>query len=63
MRDKIFLSFTKDCYKDRFLFLIVLIVALIVIGPFVEDFMRLRLFMDLLFSIIFITTIYAATQK
>ena len=63
MRDKIFLSFTKDCYKDRFLFLIVLIVALIVIGPFVEDFMRLRLFMDLFFSIIFITTIYAASKK
>jgi hypothetical protein len=38
-------------------------VVLIVIGPFVEDFMRLRLFMDLFFSIIFITTIYAATQK
>jgi hypothetical protein len=63
MRDKFFLSFTKNCYKDRFLFLIVLIVVLIVIGPFVEDFMRLRLFMDLLFSIIFIATIYAATQK
>jgi hypothetical protein len=63
MRDKFFLSFTKNCYKDRFLFLIVLIVVLIVIGPFVEDFMRLRLFMDLFFSIIFITTIYAATQK
>ena len=63
MRDKFFLSFAKTGYKDRFLFLIVLIVALIVIGPFVEDFMRLRLFMDLFFSIIFIATIYAATQK
>ena len=63
MRDKFFLSFPKACYKDRFLFLIVLIVTLIVIGPFVEDFMSLRLFMDLFFSIIFITTIYAATQK
>ncbi len=40
MRDKFFLSFAKNCYKDRFLFLIVLIVALIVIGPFVEGFMR-----------------------
>ena len=63
MRDNFFLSFAKNCYKDRFLFLIVLIVALIVIGPFVEDFMRLRLFMDLFFSIIFITTIYAASKK
>lgn len=63
MRDKFFLSFAKSCYKDRFLFLIVLIVALIVLGPFVEGFMGLSLFMDLLFSIIFITTIYAASQK
>lgn len=63
MRDKFFLSFAKSCYKDRFLFLIVLIVALIVLGPFVEGFMGLSLFMDLLFSTIFITTIYAASQK
>ena len=63
MRDKFFLSFAKACHKDRFLFLIVLIVALIVIGPFVEGFIGLRLFMDLFFSIIFITTIYAASQK
>jgi hypothetical protein len=63
MRDKWFLSFTKACYKDRFLFLIVLIVALIVLGPFIQGFIRLRFFMDLFFSIIFITTIYAASQK
>ena len=63
MGDKLFLSFAKTCYKDRFLFLIVLIVALIVLGPFVEGFIGLRLFMDLFFSIIFITTIYAASQK
>ena len=63
MRDKLFLSFTKICHKDRFLFLIVLIVALIVLGPFIEGFMRLRVFMELFFSIIFITTIYAVSQK
>ena len=63
MRDKWFLSFAKTCYKDRFLFLIVFIVALIVLGPFIEGFIGLRLFMELLFSIIFIATIYAASQK
>ncbi len=63
MRDKFFLSFAKACYKDRFLFLIVLIVALIVLGPFIEGFIGLKLSMDLFFSIILITTIYAATQK
>jgi len=57
------LSFTKACYKDRFLFLIVFIVALIVLGPFIEDFIGLRYFMDLFFSIIFIATIYAVSQK
>ena len=63
MRDKWFLSFTKACYKDRFLFLIIFIVALIVLGPFIEGFIKLRLFMDLFFSIIFIATIYAVSQK
>jgi len=63
MRDKLFLTFTKACYKDRFLFLIVFIVALIVLGPFIQGFIALRYFMDLFFSIIFITTIYAASQK
>lgn len=38
-------------------------VALIVLGPFIQVFIRLRFFMDLFFSIIFITTIYAASQK
>ncbi len=57
------MSFTKACYKDRFLFLIVFIVALIVLGPFIEDFIGLRYFMDLFFSIIFIATIYAVSQK
>jgi hypothetical protein len=63
MRDRWFLSFTKACYKDRFLFLIVFIVALIVLGPFIEGFIGLRYFMDLFFSIIFIATIYAVSQK
>jgi len=63
MRDKFFLSFSKACYKDRFLFLIVLIVAAIMLGPFLEGFIGLKLFMDLFFSIIFIATIYAASQK
>ena len=63
MQDKFFLSFVKACYKDRFLFLTVFIVALIVLGPFIEGFVRLRFFMDLFFSIIFIATIYAVSQK
>ena len=63
MRDKWFLSFAKACYKDRFLFLIVFIVMLIVLGPFFEVFIGLRLFMEVFFSIIFIATIYAVSQK
>ncbi|MBT8369298.1 MAG: hypothetical protein KJP23_31790 [Deltaproteobacteria bacterium] len=63
MRDKWFLAFTKTCYKDRFLLLIVFVVALIVLGPFIEGFIGLRLFMEFFFSIIFIATIYAVSQK
>ena len=63
MGDKLFLSFAKACYKDRFLFLIVFIVALIVLGPFISGYIKLRLFMNLFFSIIFLATIYAVSQK
>ena len=63
MRDKWFLSLTKAFYKDRFLFLIVFMVALIVLGPFIQGFIGLRLFMEVFFSIIFIATIYSASQK
>jgi hypothetical protein len=63
MRDKWFLSFTKACHRDRFLLLIVFLVALIVLGPFIEGFIGLRLFMEVFFSIIFIATIYAVSQK
>jgi hypothetical protein len=34
-----------------------------VLGPFIEDFIGLRLFMEMFFSIIFIATIYATSQK
>ena len=63
MSDKWFLSFAKACYNDRFLFLIVFLVVLIVLGPFIDGIIGLSLFMNLLFSIIFIATIYAASQK
>jgi len=63
MRDNFYLIVAKACYKDRFLFLLILVVMLILLGPFVEHLIRLRFFMDLLFTFIFITTIYAASQK
>ncbi len=63
MRAKLFLAYTKVLDKDRFLVLIVFIVALIVLGPFMEGIVGLRFFMDLFFSIIFVATIYAASQK
>ena len=63
MSDGFFLSLAKACHKDRFLFLIIFFVALIALGPFIGGFIKLRLFMELLFSIIFIATIYAVSQK
>ena len=63
MQDQWFLSFAKACYKDRFLFLIVFMVALVVLGPFIEGFVGIRFFMNLCFSIIFVSTIYAVSRK
>jgi len=63
MSDRYFSSITKALHKDRFAFLTILIVALIVLGGFSERFIKLSVFMELFFSIIFIASIYAASQK
>ncbi len=55
--------FVRTLYKDRFIFLICLILAMILIAPFLSGFIGLRIFMDICFSAIFMAGIYALSQK
>jgi len=61
--EKTCLPFSQVCFKERFLSLLIFIIAMLILGPLVEEFIRLRILMDILWSAIFVSTIYAVSQK
>jgi hypothetical protein len=63
MGDQSCVPFTQSCFKGRFLILLLLILAMLVLGPLVEEFIRLRMLMDVFWSAILIAAIYALSQK
>ena len=50
-------------HKGRFLYLLLMILAMMIIGPLVEEFVHLRLLMDLFWSAILIAAVYAISHK
>ena len=63
MEEKTCLPFTRWCFKRRFLALLLLILAMLIIVPLVEEFVKLRMLMDIFWSAIFVAVIYAVSQK
>jgi len=61
--EKTCLPFSQVCFKERFLSLLIFIVAMIIVGPLFEEFVRLSILMDILWSAIFISAVYAVSQK
>ena len=61
--EKTCLPFSQVCFKERFLSLLIFIIAMIVVGPLFEEFVRLSILMDILWSAILISAIYAVSQK
>jgi voltage-gated potassium channel len=61
--DRTCLPFSQVCFRERFSSLLIFVIALLVIGPLVEEFVRLRILMDILWSAIFISAIYAVSRK
>ncbi len=49
--------------RGRFLTLLVLILAMLIVAPLAEEFVRLRMLMDIFWSAIFIAIIYAVSHK
>ena len=61
--EKTCLPFSQVCFKERFLGLLIFIVAMIIVGPLVEEFVKLSILIDILWSAIFISAIYAVSKK
>lgn len=53
----------KVCFKDRFLLLLISLLTLLLIAPLFEGFIKIPTLIDIFVTAIFISTIYAVSQK
>ena len=63
MTDAFNSNITAGPQKTRFLLLLVSLVALIVLEPFIYDYIHINFLVDIFFSIILFTSIYAVSEK
>lgn len=63
MDDQTCVPFSKWCFKGRFLTLLVLILAMLIVAPLAEELVHLRMLMDIFWSAVFIGVIYAVSHK
>jgi hypothetical protein len=63
MDDQTCVPFSQWCFKGRFLTLLVLILAMLIVAPLAEEFIRLRMLMDIFWSAVFIAVIYAVSRR
>ncbi len=63
MVKNIYNSLIQTCSKDRFLFLLISILCLLVIAPIFKDFIGIRVLMDIFFTTTLIFGTYAASKK
>ena len=63
MADKSHLSLMRACFQDRFLFLLVSLLCLILLTPLLESFVRLKILIDIFVTIVFISGIYTVSNK
>jgi phosphoglycerol transferase MdoB-like AlkP superfamily enzyme len=61
--EKTCLPFRQVCFRERFLSLLIFIIAMLIIGPLFEGFTRLLILMNILWSAIFVSAIYAVSRK
>lgn len=61
--EKTCLPFSRVCFKERFLSLLIFIIAMIIVGPLLDEFVQLSILMDILWTAIFVSAIYAFSQK
>jgi hypothetical protein len=61
--EKTCLPFSRVYFKERFLSLLIFIIAMIIVGPLFDEFVQLSILMDILWTAIFVSAIYAFSQK
>ena len=62
MSDKNPIPFMKKQLKDRFLFLLIALLAMMVLSPMLQEFVRLNILMDIFITIVFISCISAISN-
>ena len=63
MANKNKISFIELCMRDRFLFLLISLLSLILITPLFEGFLELATLLDIFITVIFLSSLYAVSQK
>jgi hypothetical protein len=61
--EKTCLPFSQVCFKERFPSLLIFIMAILIVGPLFDEFVQLRILMDILWSAVFVSAIYAVSHK
>ena len=61
--EKTCLPFSQVCFKERFLGLLIFIIAILIIAPLVDEFLQIRILIDILWTAIFASAIYAVSQR
>ncbi len=60
-KDKI--ALIELCMRDRYLFLLISLLSLILITPLFEGFVELTTLLDIFITVIFLSALYAVSQK
>ena len=63
MADESHLFLIRACFKERFFILLVSLMGLMVISPMSEEFIILKLLLDIFVTIVFICSIYAVSNE
>ena len=63
MAVKFFNRLIKWCARERFLFVLVSFLGFLVLSPLFKSFIGLKTFLDIFLTVIFISAIYAVSQK
>jgi hypothetical protein len=61
--EKACLPFSQVCFKERFSSLLIFIMAILILGPLLDEFVRIRIFIDILWTAVFASAIYAVSRK
>ncbi len=63
MVKRFFNTFTQAFFKDRFLFLLISILCLLILDPIFKGFAGIRILMDIFITTILISAVYAVSKK